>query len=328
MSTSNFNILAPDGLVSAPSYSFTSQPSTGLYQDSPQSLTFTAGGTNVLTINGSNVFIRNGQGIVGQDIQANGQFLASNGSGANPSDSFANDNTSGMYLVTPTSDVRLAVGGTDSIQMTPSEVNIVNGGLGVLGGDLDMHTHNIVNVTDINGSPYPAAASFPLLAPDGTNTNPSYSFSSQTNTGLWVSPGPFLNISVNGSTPIQIKSNKFQCETELFMNTEPITGLYDISAAPNPFRLQIKDSLGNPQIQVGQNNNIVEIFNKLQVDGDVGFYSTTPVAQQTSSGSASYTPNVSANIVYAESTFAGSGWTAYTINDIVIALKAYGLLAA
>ncbi len=62
----------------------------------------------------------------------------------------------------------------------------------------------------------------------------------------------------------------------------------------------------------------------------VGFLATAPVAQQTAGGvTAGFTPHTSANPTFNESTFTGnSGSSAYTISDIVAALKAYGLLAS
>lgn len=62
----------------------------------------------------------------------------------------------------------------------------------------------------------------------------------------------------------------------------------------------------------------------------VGFFGSTPIVQPTPAGvtTAGYTANSSLNNVYAQSTFTGnSGSTAYTISDIVRALKDLGLLA-
>jgi len=62
----------------------------------------------------------------------------------------------------------------------------------------------------------------------------------------------------------------------------------------------------------------------------IGAFGATPVAQQTALGTlAGFTPNTSANIVYNESTWDGGlGGSAYTIDDVVLALKKYGWLAA
>jgi hypothetical protein len=172
-----YPLLAPAGSAAAPSYSFSATSSSGMWAD-PSDVNISVGGTNVLQVNASGFNLVSGYNIYGVDgIQANGgdpfalidgssnqqitigastniveinnklqvdgQLLASNGSGANPSISFQNDNTSGLYLITPTSDMRLDVGGTDIIQITPSATNIVNGSLGLLGGDLNMNGHSI-----------------------------------------------------------------------------------------------------------------------------------------------------------------------------------------
>ena len=62
----------------------------------------------------------------------------------------------------------------------------------------------------------------------------------------------------------------------------------------------------------------------------LGFFGISPVGQQTAGGfSTVYTQNLSSNSVFAESTFAGPlGGSAYTINDLVFALKNLGFIAA
>jgi hypothetical protein len=63
----------------------------------------------------------------------------------------------------------------------------------------------------------------------------------------------------------------------------------------------------------------------------LAFFGVGTVGQQstTGTGATGFTQNSSSNDVYAESTFDGGlGGTAYTISDIVLALKKYGLLAS
>jgi len=63
----------------------------------------------------------------------------------------------------------------------------------------------------------------------------------------------------------------------------------------------------------------------------LGFYNATPVVQQATTGTAAtgFTAGGPSNSVHADSTFTGgSGTKAYTISDIVLALKNLGLLAA
>lgn len=61
----------------------------------------------------------------------------------------------------------------------------------------------------------------------------------------------------------------------------------------------------------------------------VGFYNATPVAQQNTTGTTTgFVANSSANATYNESTYTGGvGTTAYTVGDVVRALKNLGLLA-
>jgi hypothetical protein len=61
--------------------------------------------------------------------------------------------------------------------------------------------------------------------------------------------------------------------------------------------------------------------------GNVGFYGTTPIAKQTATGqTAGYVTGVG-TAVLADGTFTGGvGATAYTLGDIVKALKNLGLI--
>ena len=63
----------------------------------------------------------------------------------------------------------------------------------------------------------------------------------------------------------------------------------------------------------------------------LGFYNATPVVQQatTGTGATGFTAGGPSNTVHADATFTGGiGTKAYTISDIVRALKNLGLLAA
>ena len=67
----------------------------------------------------------------------------------------------------------------------------------------------------------------------------------------------------------------------------------------------------------------------MRVDGNVGFYGTTPVAQPTATGNVAVTTAGATNTVFRNTTFTGgTGTTAYTIGDIVRALKLLGLITS
>tara|TARA_R110000868_G_scaffold9970_3_gene49065 strand:+ start:5301 stop:5837 length:537 start_codon:yes stop_codon:yes gene_type:complete len=61
----------------------------------------------------------------------------------------------------------------------------------------------------------------------------------------------------------------------------------------------------------------------------LGFFNATPVVQQSTTGTVTGYTSVGGSAVLSQSTFTGnSGSTAYTIGDIVLALKTLGFLAA
>lgn len=67
----------------------------------------------------------------------------------------------------------------------------------------------------------------------------------------------------------------------------------------------------------------------MKLAGNVGFYNTTPVAQPTSAANAHTVTAGSTTNVFTNTTFDGStGSTAYTVGDLVKALKALGLITA
>lgn len=63
--------------------------------------------------------------------------------------------------------------------------------------------------------------------------------------------------------------------------------------------------------------------------GPVSFYGVTPVTQPTAAGNTTTSAAGSTTAVYVNTTFTGgSGSTAYTVGDVVAALKALGLIKA
>ncbi len=207
-----------------------------------------------------------------------------------------------------------------------------------------------------------SSISYPLLAPDN-NTPIPYSFASSPTSGIWYASG-FLNVDVGGVTVLQFKSNQIvNAGYSWNFNTGSISAITDLSMngllsigelgsihqvtniADNGFLNIAPDVSFNAVITFASNSAKNLILNNtctapgeidIQYQGtnvirvgfnSVAFYDVAPVAQQVATGASGYA-SVSGTPVLSGDTFTGNvGSTAYTIGDLVAALKNYGLLA-
>lgn len=84
------------------------------------------------------------------------------------------------------------------------------------------------------------------------------------------------------------------------------------------------DLTGNVIKSDGSTNGVVS-----STATTVGFFGATPVVQQATTGTSTGFTAGSGTTATSTSTFTGnSGSTAYTVGDVVLALKKYGLLAS
>jgi hypothetical protein len=194
-------------------------------------------------------------------------------------------------------------------------------GISINGSDnLDLNSHSIANVNDLacttinGGTP---GVSYPLLAPDGSQPAPSYSFASQTNTGLWVTAGPFLNICVTGTVILQLKNNEIIGQGYNFnMNTGSFISVFAMSSSPGN-NLNITNFNGNSLITVGSGSNVT-----------LSFYNQTPTTQP-AAGNNSNVVVTGSTPAFIDNTYDGGlGGSAYSIGQIVASLKNLGLIAA
>jgi hypothetical protein len=164
-------VLAADGALATPGWSFSADPNTGVRRSATDEINIVTGGADRFRINASGAF-----GIGGATYGSSGQVLTSAGSGAAPT------------------------------WQTPS------------------------------------AASFPLLAPNGTVGAPSYSFTNDTDTGVYLDGVGQLSFAVAGGRNFTCTATVFQHDVVtrivdgaaatpgLAFNNDPDTGMYRSSA--------------------------------------------------------------------------------------------------
>lgn len=106
---------------------------------------------------------------------------------------------------------------------------------------------------------------FPLQAPDGSASAPSYSFSSASGSGMWNDSFD-VNISQGGQNIAQFNGSG--------MNFVNGFGLYNVNAiqavnTPSPQSIIFLDGGANTVMTIPPNSNLVEINNNLQVDNQI-----------------------------------------------------------
>lgn len=212
--TSTLPFLAPDGTVGSPSISIASNPNTGLYSPGGNILGFSAGGQNRAQLQAAGLIM--GTGVVIQNV---------GGSAAAPSYTFSGDTNSGFY--SPSGDqVAISTNGVNRFNVNTTQIDTA---LQIrVGGGSSPGAPNYTFATDIDSGMYTNGANsvgiatggvarsifantsitntVPLLNPPGTNTAPSYTFSTATGSGMYVS-GSDLNFSVGASNKLTLNSS-------------------------------------------------------------------------------------------------------------------------
>lgn len=158
-------VLASNGSNAAPSYSFSSASNTGFTLPTSNSIALVANGTERFRL-ANNVF--HGSGTNAAEIGW------SSGVAAAPNYRFVGDNNTGMYRVAANT-LGFSTGGTNAL---------------TLGSD--------------QTSTFAAA----LLAPDGSNAAPSYSFTGDTDTGIYSDAADTLKLATGGADAITIADDQ------------------------------------------------------------------------------------------------------------------------
>ncbi len=208
----------PNGGAAAPTYSFSGDTNTGIYSTGADGLGFSAGGS-VRAFISTTIF------------NSNVQFNGIDGTAATPSYAWLNDQNTGMYLVAGSqigfstiSTLRLTINGSTSITSTLphygpagsqtgptfSFSGDTNTGMYSVGADqLGLTTGGTVRVT-VDGSTS-VTSTLVVLGPAGSASAPTFSFSGDSNTGMYstgvadvigFATGGTLRLSITSSTDI------------------------------------------------------------------------------------------------------------------------------
>lgn len=109
---SSLAVFAPDGTLSLPGYSFTSDPDTGIQRNSANVMNFITNGAAGLQVSSTDTYIMRGQ------------FYTQSGTAALPGHAFDTDSDSGLYRI-GANNIALSTNGVRALEITSSQaVNI------------------------------------------------------------------------------------------------------------------------------------------------------------------------------------------------------------
>lgn len=198
-------VRALDGTAGAPSYSFTSDPNTGVFNTAADNIGVSTGGSLRWTF---------GTAAHVSTLPIRGQSGAANA----PMFTFTGDTNTGMYRL-GNGQIGLTTLGTNRFTLTTTELTLT---LPYQGPSQSAGTPTFSWSGDPNTGMYNVGAdnlgfsaggtlrfdisttaltsTLPFLGPAGSAAAPTYSFSGDPNTGLWGTGGDVLNFSTGGST--------------------------------------------------------------------------------------------------------------------------------
>ena len=281
---SSFPLLAPAGSASAPSYSFTGDENTGIYSSAANTINFTTDGT--LRAGISDNSFTSTVGIhapsintdTGDAVFIGGQIIgSSNGNAAAPTYTFFNTNT-GIYS-SAADTLNFAANGIERFQINENNISSTlplfmpvgsvsapsysftgDTGTGMYSSEAKTlnFAANGIERFQINENTISSAT--PLFVPAGNASAPSYSFTGDTNTGIYSSAADTLNFTTSGTERFQINENTISSTLPLFVpvgsasapsysfDGDTNTGIYSSSSSQINFTTS-----GTERFQINEN---------------------------------------------------------------------------
>jgi len=203
--------LGPAGSVSAPTYSFSGDPNTGMYNSAADTLVLTTAGTTRMTVDTTS-------------ITSTLPYYAPNGSASAPSFTFTNDTNTGLYYTGTADTIALTTGGT--ARMTINTANITNALQTIvpdgstLAPGLRFTTNNTGismpvsgtiafttnGISEFNIQQTLIATGIPIRGHNATAGAPTYSFSGTTTAGMYLSGTNTLGFSTSSTLRLSIST--------------------------------------------------------------------------------------------------------------------------
>ncbi|PNH12590.1 hypothetical protein TSOC_000489 [Tetrabaena socialis] len=215
------------GTAVTPAFSWTSSSNTGMFLPSTNQIGFAVGGSNVLFLMSNAVGINtlnptNALDVVGT-VSATGSMLGSNvrsassGTSSTPAFSWASSTSTGMFL--PASNkIGFAAGGSNVLCLTSNAVGINTA--------TPANALDVVGTVSATGS---AMASNVRLLSSGTVSAPAVSWSSSTNTGLFLPSNNQVGFAVAGCNVLFLTSNAMGINTSNLSHTLEVSGTISAS---------------------------------------------------------------------------------------------------
>jgi hypothetical protein len=243
---------------------------SGIYQSSNGLIDFSIQGSRMAYIDSSGITSLN-------------RMKTDYGSNAAPAYSFISNSTSGMYATGPTS-IGLAAGGNTRLQITSGQVLAVssgtsaapdysfttdtNTGIYTSAADTIDFATNATNRLSINNASL--TSTLPILAPSGTIANPSYSFSTDSSTGMNLMALHTIGLSTGGVNRLIMTDYSNQFYNPVTITSGPVSDAYlTINITDRTYRSANNGSTVNQVLQIGPTTGDSTAY--LGVDHNPGF---------------------------------------------------------
>ena len=152
----------------------------------------------------------------------------------------------------------------------------------------------LANGNTTGGTDIVVSTSDQIFLPDGSSTNPSIAFSSNTNTGIYYTTND-VSFTVNGSEKASIGDGQITLQENLIVNdTISADNYINIEGGTNPY-LQIQDTTNEEYLNLYSSDNesaIVYTQDTFKISSGVDFLNQTPRLTIDSSGNSTFAGDV------------------------------------